>query len=204
MSTRQRPGLVAKPGTGDSPRHNAQSWPPFRPVPPNPCQGAPSSPMALLLGDLPWVERVELDSPYDVGDAGLAGSAAGKSPAFLVFRGPARPGRPRTKNPGMRILSRNAASAGSSWSGGKAGTVSVAAAKACGKLIRAGGMSAAFTAMPMIRQMACHLDLHALRSGGPACARRASQSRARALTPGQRRRMRRGVHHRASCRRGWP
>jgi len=26
----------------------------------------------LLLGDLPWVERVELDSPYDVRDAGLA------------------------------------------------------------------------------------------------------------------------------------
>jgi len=26
----------------------------------------------LLLGDLPWAEQVELDSPYDVRDAGLA------------------------------------------------------------------------------------------------------------------------------------
>ena len=28
--------------------------------------------MALLLGDLPWVEQVELDSPHDIGDAALA------------------------------------------------------------------------------------------------------------------------------------
>jgi hypothetical protein len=41
----------------------------------------------LALGDLPRVERVELDSPGDVGDAGLAGLAGGKSPAFLDFLG---------------------------------------------------------------------------------------------------------------------
>src|SRR5947209_14643040 len=31
----------------------------------------------------------------------------------------ARPGRPRTKNPGMRIFSRNTARARSAWSGGE-------------------------------------------------------------------------------------
>ena len=42
---------------------------------------------------------------------GSPGLRAGKSPAFLVLRGLARPGRPRTRKPGMRILSRNVASA---------------------------------------------------------------------------------------------
>jgi hypothetical protein len=60
--------------------------------------------MPLLLGDLPGVEQVELDSPRDVGDAGLAGLRAGKSPAFLVFRGLARPGRPRAAKPGHEDL----------------------------------------------------------------------------------------------------
>ena len=58
------------------------------------------------------------------------------------------------KKPGMRIFSKNVARARSARSGGKAAIVSVAAARACGKLIRAGGMPAAFTAMPTIRQMA--------------------------------------------------
>src|SRR5216684_1622767 len=50
---------------------------------------------------------------------GSPGLRAGKSPAFLVLRGLARPGRSRTKKPGMRVFSRNAASARSSWSGGE-------------------------------------------------------------------------------------
>jgi len=50
---------------------------------------------------------------------GSPGVRAGKSPAFLVLRGLARSRRSRTKKPGMRIFSRNVASARSSWSGGK-------------------------------------------------------------------------------------
>ncbi len=39
--------------------------------------------MALLLGDLPWAEQVELDSAGDAGDAGLAGLAGGEVPCLL-------------------------------------------------------------------------------------------------------------------------
>ena len=108
----------------------------------------------IALGNLPGVEQVELDFPDDVGDAGLAGLSGGKVAGFLDFPGLARSGRSRTKNPGMRIFSRNVAMASSGWSGEKAATVSVAAARACGKLIRAGGMPAAFTAIPTVLQMA--------------------------------------------------
>jgi len=41
--------------------------------------------MALLLGDLPWSEQVELDSAGDAGDAGLAGLAGGEVAGFLGF-----------------------------------------------------------------------------------------------------------------------
>ena len=44
-------------------------------------------PMALLLGYLPWVEQVELDSAGDAGDAGLAGLAGGEVAGFLGFPG---------------------------------------------------------------------------------------------------------------------
>ena len=70
---------------------------------------------------------------------GSPGLRVGKSPAFLVFRGLARSGRPPTAKPGMRIFSRNVARTRSSWSGGKAAMVCVGAARACGKLILAGG-----------------------------------------------------------------
>src|SRR5713226_1398688 len=50
---------------------------------------------------------------------GSPGLRAGKSPAFLVFRGLARSGRSRVKKPGMRILARNVARARSAWSGGE-------------------------------------------------------------------------------------
>ena len=81
---------------------------------------------------------MELDSPGDVGDAGLAGFPGGEVARLLVFRGLARSGRSRVKKPGMRIFSRNVARARSAWSGGKAAMVSVAAARACGKLILSG------------------------------------------------------------------
>jgi hypothetical protein len=45
----------------------------------------PHGPMSLLLGDLPGVEQVELDSPRDVGDAGLAGFSGGEVAGFLGF-----------------------------------------------------------------------------------------------------------------------
>ena len=41
--------------------------------------------MALLLGDLPLVEQVELDSAGDVGDAGLAGLSGGEVAGLLGF-----------------------------------------------------------------------------------------------------------------------
>jgi hypothetical protein len=75
--------------------------------------------MALLLGDLPGIQQVELDASGDVGDAGLAGFARGESLASLLLRGLARPGRSRTKKADMRIFSKKAASARSSRSGGK-------------------------------------------------------------------------------------
>ena len=50
---------------------------------------------------------------------GSPGLRAGKSPAFLVFRGLARSGRSRVKKPGMRILARNVARARPACSGGK-------------------------------------------------------------------------------------
>ena len=42
-------------------------------------------PMALLLGDLPRAEQVELDSAGDAGGAGLAGLAGGEVAGFLGF-----------------------------------------------------------------------------------------------------------------------
>jgi len=50
---------------------------------------------------------------------GSPGLRAGKSPAFLDFRGLLRSGRSRTAKPGWRIFSRNVARARSRWSGGK-------------------------------------------------------------------------------------
>jgi hypothetical protein len=46
-----------------------------------------ATPMALLLGGLPWVEQVELDSPHDIGDAGLSGLPGGEVAALLGLAG---------------------------------------------------------------------------------------------------------------------
>jgi hypothetical protein len=51
------------------------------------------------------------------------------------------------KKAAMRTLARNVAKARPACSGGKAATVAVAAARACGKLIWSGGMPAASTAI---------------------------------------------------------
>ena len=112
------------------------------------------SPMALLLGDLPWVEQVELDFSDDVGDAGLAGLAGGEVTGLLGFAGLARSGRSRTRNPGMRIFSRNVAMASSGRSGGE----SRHGVRCGGQGVREAdpgrGMPAAFAAIPTIVQMA--------------------------------------------------
>jgi len=105
-------------------------------------------PNVLALGDLPWVEQVELEFLGDAGDGGLAGLACGKSPPFLVLRGLARPGRSRTKVPGARIFSRNAASARSSWPGGESrdgvrrGGQGTGRADSCGRDARGDGACA--------------------------------------------------------------
>jgi hypothetical protein len=95
-------------------------------------------PMALLSGDLPGVGQVELDSPGDVGDAGFAGLAGGEVAGLLGFPRAGAVRAAAAEGRGVRTFSRNAARATSAWSGGKAATVSVAAARACGKLIRSG------------------------------------------------------------------
>ena len=110
--------------------------------------------MALLSGELPGAEQVELDCAGDVGDAGLTWLAGGEVAAFLVLRGLARPGRSWVKKAGMRILARNVAKARRPAQGGKAATVAVAAARAYGKLIWSGGMPAASAAIPVSRLMA--------------------------------------------------
>ena len=112
-------------------------------------------PMALLLGDLPWAEQVELDSAGDAGDAGLAGLAGGEVAGLLGFprAGPVR--AVAGEEAGHEDLQPGTwPGRGLPGQGEKAATVSVAAARACGKLILSRGMPAAFTAMPTIRQMA--------------------------------------------------
>jgi len=75
--------------------------------------------MALLLGDLPWAEQVELDSPYDVRDAGLAGFSGREVAGLLGFAGAGPVGAVADEESGMRIFSRNVARASSGWSAGK-------------------------------------------------------------------------------------
>ena len=85
---------------------------------------------------------------------GSPGLRAGKSPAFLVLRGLA---------PVRAVAGEGAGSADLEWERGereisllrgKAATVSVAAARACGKLIVSGGMPAAAAPIPVILQIA--------------------------------------------------
>ncbi len=95
--------------------------------------------MALLLGDLPGVEQVELDSPGDVGDAGFAGLASGEVACLLGFprAGAVRP--VSGEEAGHEDLQQECGQSQIELVRGKAATVSVAAARACGKLIRSGG-----------------------------------------------------------------
>src|SRR6267154_661297 len=56
-----------------------------RPGHPCACLSQAAGPMALLLGYLPGVEQVELDSAGDAGDAGLAGLAGREVAGLLGF-----------------------------------------------------------------------------------------------------------------------
>ena len=75
-------------------------------------------PMALLLGDLPGIQQVELDASGDVDDAGLAGFARREVAGLLALARADPAGRSRTKEADMRIFSKKAAIARSSRSGG--------------------------------------------------------------------------------------
>src|SRR5882757_7774793 len=51
------------------------------------CCGPGHTPMALLLGDMPGLEQVELDAPGDDRDGGLAWFAGGEVAGFLGLAG---------------------------------------------------------------------------------------------------------------------
>src|SRR5262245_28791394 len=99
----------------------------------------PERAMALLLGDLPGVERVELDPAGDAGHAGLAGLAGGEVAGLL---GLARAGAVRAVVDGEArhedLQQERGEGEISLVRGEKATTVPVVAARACGKLIRSG------------------------------------------------------------------
>jgi hypothetical protein len=73
--------------------------------------------MALLSGELPGAEQVELDCAGEVGDAGLTWLAGGEVAGLpgLARAGPA--GAVVGEEAGMRILARNVAKARSACSG---------------------------------------------------------------------------------------
>src|ERR1039457_4375841 len=127
----------------------------------------------LALSDHVRAEQVKLDSSGDVGDAGLAGLAGGEVAGFpgLAGAGPVRAvpdeggggeGLQQGCGGGEVGLLRGERQGGGRGGrrgdrpaqGEKAATVSVAAARACGKLIVSGGTPAAAAPIPMILQMA--------------------------------------------------
>jgi hypothetical protein len=110
--------------------------------------------MALLSGHLPGIEQAELDPAGNSGDAGLTG-LAGREVAGLL--GLPRAGAVRAvagKEARQENLQQEGGEGEVCLVRGKAAMVSVAAARACGKLIWSGGMPAAVTAMRTIVQMA--------------------------------------------------
>jgi hypothetical protein len=110
--------------------------------------------MALLLGNLGAFEQVELDASGDSRDGGLAGLARGEVAGLL--------GRPAAgavravadEEAGLEDFQQERGQRQVQLVRGKAAIVSVAAARACGKLIRSGGMPMASAPAPMSWQMA--------------------------------------------------
>jgi hypothetical protein len=125
---------------------------------------------------------VELDVAGDVDDGGLAWLAGGKVGRLSWICGAVAFGAVTDAGGGARILSRNAASASSGWSGGKAATVSVAAVRACGKLIRAGGMPVAVAPTPMT----LHSAWRVIQAGCQVCGNFRLAARLRERRPASR------------------
>ena len=110
--------------------------------------------MALLLGDLPGIEQVELDPAGDADDAGLAGFAGGEVTGLLGFPRAGPVGAVAGEEPGHEDLGQERGEGEVGLVRGESCDGVGRAARACGKLILSGGMPAASTAMPTIVQMA--------------------------------------------------
>ena len=136
----------------ERPEHRLFPWLQF------PLQGSTGTawwPNGLALGDLPWIEQVELDFPHDVGDAGLAGFPGGEVAGFLRFSGAVAVKVVADGESGQEDLQQERGE-GEFWLviRGKAATESFAAARARGNLICAGGTPASLTAIPTILHIA--------------------------------------------------
>ena len=97
---------------------------------------------------------MKLDFPGDVGDAGLAGLAGGEVAGFLGLAGAGPVRAVADEGGGGEDLQQEGGEREIGLLGEKAATVSVAAARACGKLIVSGGTPAAAAPIPMILHMA--------------------------------------------------
>ncbi len=118
-------------------------------------QAPAPEPNGLALSNHVGAEQVKLDFPDDVGDAGLAGLAGGEVAGFLGLAGTGPVGAVAGEGGGGEDLQQERGERGDRPAQGeKAATVSVAAARACGKLILSGGTPAAAAPIPMILQIA--------------------------------------------------
>ena len=113
------------------------------------------NPNDLALSDHVRAEQVKLDSPDDVGDARLTRLAGGEVTGFLGLAG-AGPVRPVADEGGggEDLQQERSEREIGLLRGKKPPTVSVAAARACGKLIVSGGTPAAAAPIPMILHIA--------------------------------------------------
>jgi hypothetical protein len=123
------------------------------PRPPG-AQTGPDGAMALLLGYCHGLSRWNSILRVTRATLGSPGLRAGKSPALLVFRGLAWSGAVAGEEAGHEERGQERGQGEVGPVRGKAAIVSVAAARACGKLTRSGRMPAASTARPTIRPMA--------------------------------------------------
>jgi hypothetical protein len=111
-------------------------------------------PTALLLGDLPGVEQVELDAAGDPGDAGLCGLARREVSGLFGLAGTGPVRAVPDEEAGHEDLQQERRQGEVCLVRGKAATVAGAAARACGKLMRSGGMPVALAPIPAMVQMA--------------------------------------------------
>ena len=105
--------------------------------------------MALLSGERPGAEQAELDCAGDFGDAGLTWLAGGEAAGLLGLARAGPAGAVAGEEGGHEDLGQERGEGEAGLLRGKAATVAVAAARACGKLIWSGGMPAASAAIPL-------------------------------------------------------